>query len=171
MTNAGYDFQREMSNTDYQRNLDAQTKEYAYNTAMSMISAKKMPSDELLAAAGLNKKDVETWLGLNQQQAVAYAYEPTTTKKKSSGTSKTSGTTTSTKTVSMYADPVEDAQDFVNSLISESEYNKQRAGISQRYDSYQDYVESQLKSAYKGGRLDEKQINMIVDAWNAAAKK
>lgn len=161
MTNAGYNFQREMNNTEYQRNLDAQTKEYAYNTAMSMINAKKMPSDELLAAAGLNKKDVETWLGLNQQQQIQYVYAEPTTKKKSS--SKSSNTN---KQETITPDMTTNAKGFMSELRTPDEYQQRKDTGSTAKDitstqNYKDYLNYKVTDAYNAGKLTKNEVAAI----------
>ncbi len=49
-------FQREK----HQAQLDSENREYAYNTALMMLQSGKMPSADLLAAAGLSAEDAAT---------------------------------------------------------------------------------------------------------------
>lgn len=66
-----YDYNRAMDERDYAYQLASDNRKYAYDTAMGMISAGMMPSDQMLADAGLSKADAQTMLAAYLAQAAS----------------------------------------------------------------------------------------------------
>lgn len=66
-----YDYNRAMDERDYAYQLASDNRKYAYDTAMGMISAGMMPSDQMLADAGLSKTDAQTMLAAYLAQAAS----------------------------------------------------------------------------------------------------
>ena len=66
-----YDYNRAMDERDYAYQLASDNRKYAYDTAMGMISAGMLPSDQMLADAGLSKADAQTMLAAYLAQAAS----------------------------------------------------------------------------------------------------
>lgn len=67
------DYGRYADERDYGYQLASESRQYAYDTAMGMISAGVMPSDQMLADAGLSKTDAQAMVNAYLAQMAAAA--------------------------------------------------------------------------------------------------
>lgn len=68
-----YEYGAAMDERDYGYQLASENRKYAYDTAMGMISAGVMPSDQMLADAGLSKTDAQAIVNAYLAQMAAAA--------------------------------------------------------------------------------------------------
>lgn len=105
----GQDYSQYSDNRDYWTGLAAQEnsnywneRDQAYNTAMAMIEDGKMPSKDLLAAAGISQADAKKWLKKDPAPA----------------TRTTSNTSNTKKTTSPVVKALEDFRAFIQQYIA-----------------------------------------------------
>lgn len=161
-------YDRDYSRYNDQRNYDQQqshsARQYAYQTAMSVIQTGNVPTDELLRAAGISRADAE----------LMAAYH----KPKSSGGGSRSSQQQQQQTPAPTA-PKQSAEEIAKngssamaSWMTEYEYNSRKAAAKRmgytksellKTDSYEDYISQKVSSALDAGQITAAEGLYIID--------
>ena len=160
-------YDRDYSRYNDQRNYDQQqshsARQYAYQTAMSVIQTGNVPTDELLRAAGISRADAE----------LMAAYH----KPKSLGGGRRSGQ--QQQQTPAPAAPQQSAEEIAKngssamaSWMTEYEYNSRKAAAKRmgytksellKTDSYEDYISQKVSSALDAGQITAAEGLYIID--------
>ena len=119
----------------------AQNREYAYNQAMAILAAGKMPTAELLAAAGISAADANSLMA-----------------KKSSGSKKSTSSGTQPKPQEQKVTSNDTYDTLVYALSKSTTTSSQEAATDRIYN------------AYKAGNITEAQANRLLDAIDTSKK-
>ena len=159
-------YDRDYSRYNDQRNYDQQqshsARQYAYQTAMSVIQTGNVPTDDLLRAAGISRADAE----------LMAAYH----KPKSSGGGRSNDQRQQTPAPTA---PQQSAEEIAKngssamaSWMTEYEYNSRKAAAKRmgytksellKTDSYEDYISQKVSSALDAGQITAAEGLYIID--------
>lgn len=159
-------YDRDYSRYNDQRNYDQQqshsARQYAYQTAMSVIQTGNVPTDELLRAAGISRADAEL---------MAAYHKP----KSSGGGSRNSQQQQETAPTAPQQSAEEIAKNGSSAMASwmtEYEYNSRKAAAKRmgytksellKTDSYEDYISQKVSSALDAGQITAAEGLYIID--------
>lgn len=159
-------YDRDYSRYNDQRNYDQQqshsARQYAYQTAMSVIQTGNVPTDELLRAAGISRADAEL---------MAAYHKP----KSSGGGSRSSQQQQETAPTAPKQSAEEIAKNGSSAMASwmtEYEYNSRKAAAKRmgytksellKTDSYEDYISQKVSSALDAGQITAAEGLYIID--------
>lgn len=159
-------YDRDYSRYNDQRNYDQQqshsARQYAYQTAMSVIQTGNVPTDELLRAAGISRADAEL---------MAAYHKP----KSSGGGSRNSQQQQETAPTAPKQSAEEIAKNGSSAMASwmtEYEYNSRKAAAKRmgytksellKTDSYEDYISQKVSSALDAGQITAAEGLYIID--------
>lgn len=159
-------YDRDYSRYNDQRNYDQQqshsARQYAYQTAMSVIQTGNVPTDELLRAAGISRADAEL---------MAAYHKP----KSSGGGSRSSQqqqTPAPTAPQQSAEEIAKNGSSAMASWMTEYEYNSRKAAAKRmgytksellKTDSYEDYISQKVSSALDAGQITAAEGLYIID--------
>lgn len=159
-------YDRDYSRYNDQRNYDQQqshsARQYAYQTAMSVIQTGNVPTDDLLRAAGISRADAEL---------MAAYHKP----KSSGGGSRSSQqqqTPAPTAPQQSAEEIAKNGSSAMASWMTEYEYNSRKAAAKRmgytksellKTDSYEDYISQKVSSALDAGQITAAEGLYIID--------
>lgn len=159
-------YDRDYSRYNDQRNYDQQqshsARQYAYQTAMSVIQTGNVPTDELLRAAGISRADAEL---------MAAYHKP----KSSGGGSRSSQqqqTPAPTAPQQSAEEIAKNGSSAMANWMTEYEYNSRKAAAKRmgytksellKTDSYEDYISQKVSSALDAGQITAAEGLYIID--------
>lgn len=159
-------YDRDYSRYNDQRNYDQQqshsARQYAYQTAMSVIQTGNVPTDDLLRAAGISRADAEL---------MAAYHKP----KSSGGGSRNSQQQQETAPTAPQQSAEEIAKNGSSAManwMTEYEYNSRKAAAKRmgytksellKTDSYEDYISQKVSSALDAGQITAAEGLYIID--------
>lgn len=159
-------YDRDYSRYNDQRNYDQQqshsARQYAYQTAMSVIQTSNVPTDELLRAAGISRADAEL---------MAAYHKP----KSSGGGSRSSQqqqTPAPTAPQQSAEEIAKNGSSAMANWMTEYEYNSRKAAAKRmgytksellKTDSYEDYISQKVSSALDAGQITAAEGLYIID--------
>ena len=160
-------YDRDYSRYNDQRNYDQQqshsARQYAYQTAMSVIQTGNVPTDELLRAAGISRADAEL---------MAAYHKP----KSSGGGSRSSQhqqqETAPTAPQQSAEEIAKNGSSAMANWMTEYEYNSRKAAAKRmgytksellKTDSYEDYISQKVSSALDAGQITAAEGLYIID--------
>lgn len=159
-------YDRDYNRYNDQRNYDQQQsqsdRQYAYQTAMSVIQTGNVPTDDLLRSAGISREDAEL---------MAAYYKP----KSSGGGSRSSQqqqTPAPTAPQQSAEEIAKNGSSAMASWMTEYEYNSRKAAAKRmgytksellKTDSYEDYISQKVSSALDAGQITAAEGLYIID--------
>lgn len=159
-------YDRDYNRYNDQRNYDQQQsqsdRQYAYQTAMSVIQTGNVPTDDLLRSAGISRADAEL---------MAAYHKP----KSSGGGSRSSQqqqTPAPTAPQQSAEEIAKNGSSAMASWMTEYEYNSRKAAAKRmgytksellKTDSYEDYISQKVSSALDAGQITAAEGLYIID--------
>lgn len=137
--NAQYNTDREFANTDRQM---------AYSQAMTILQAGKMPSDELLAAAGISAADAQLLADANKKSSGGGSGGSRSSSGGSGTQPVTTTTTSATGAASEYTQAVKSVYNSLNNALQAGRITR-----TQAKDSVKKQVEKGLMTAAEGNKV------------------
>ena len=146
----------------------SENKQYAYSYAMELIQAGKIPSDSILAAAGIDKPDAQALASSYALQTAPASLTKNasprgtsnnTSSGTSGGTSDTSSGTVSNETVASANQSAGENSDlFKTSVMTPTEWAKHTPG----YKTYNDYIDAMITKWGQSGQLTTQEAAQLI---------
>ena len=160
-------YDRDYSRYNDQRNYDQQqshsARQYAYQTAMSVIQTGNVPTDELLRAAGISRADAEL---------MAAYHKPKSSGGGSRSSQQQQQTPAPTAPQQSAEEIAKNGSSAMASWMTEYEYNSRKAAAKRmgytksellKTDSYEDYISQKVSSALDAGQITAAEGLYIID--------
>lgn len=165
-------YDRDYSRYNDQRNYDQQqshsARQYAYQTAMSVIQTGNVPTDDLLRAAGISRADAEL---------MAAYHKPKSSGGGSRSSQQQQQTPAPTAPQQSAEEIAKNGSSAMANWMTEYEYNSRKAAAKRmgytksellKTDSYEDYISQKVSSALDAGQITASEGLYII---NKAAEK
>lgn len=165
-------YDRDYSRYNDQRNYDQQQsqsdRQYAYQTAMSVIQTGNVPTDDLLRSAGISREDAEL---------MAAYYKPKSSGGGSRSSQQQQQETAPTAPQQSAEEIAKNGSSAMANWMTEYEYNSRKAAAKRmgytksellKTDSYEDYISQKVSSALDAGQITAAEGLYII---NKAAEK
>lgn len=159
-------YDRDYSRYNDQRNYDQQqshsARQYAYQTAMSVIQTGNVPTDDLLRAAGISRADAE----------LMAAYHKPKSSGDGSRNSQQQQETAPTAPQQSAEEIAKNGSSAMANWMTEYEYNSRKAAAKRmgytksellKTDSYEDYISQKVSSALDAGQITAAEGLYIID--------
>lgn len=160
-------YDRDYSRYNDQRNYDQQqshsARQYAYQTAMSVIQTGNVPTDDLLRAAGISRADAEL---------MAAYYKPKSSGGGSRSSQQQQQETAPTAPQQSAEEIAKNGSSAMANWMTEYEYNSRKAAAKRmgytksellKTDSYEDYISQKVSSALDAGQITAAEGLYIID--------
>lgn len=160
-------YDRDYSRYNDQRNYDQQqshsARQYAYQTAMSVIQTGNVPTDELLRAAGISRADAEL---------MAAYHKPKSSGGGSRSSQQQQQTPAPTAPQQSAEEIAKNGSSAMANWMTEYEYNSRKAAAKRmgytksellKTDSYEDYISQKVSSALDAGQITAAEGLYIID--------
>lgn len=160
-------YDRDYSRYNDQRNYDQQqshsARQYAYQTAMSVIQTGNVPTDDLLRAAGISRADAEL---------MAAYHKPKSSGGGSRSSQQQQQTPAPTAPQQSAEEIAKNGSSAMASWMTEYEYNSRKAAAKRmgytksellKTDSYEDYISQKVSSALDAGQITAAEGLYIID--------
>lgn len=160
-------YDRDYSRYNDQRNYDQQqsqsARQYAYQTAMSVIQTGNVPTDELLRSAGISREDAEL---------MAAYYKPKSAGGGSRNSQQQQQETAPTAPQQSAEEIAKNGSSAMANWMTEYEYNSRKAAAKRmgytksellKTDSYEDYISQKVSSALDAGQITAAEGLYIID--------
>lgn len=160
-------YDRDYSRYNDQRNYDQQqsqsARQYAYQTAMSVIQTGNVPTDELLRAAGISRADAEL---------MAAYHKPKSAGGGSRNSQQQQQETAPTAPQQSAEEIAKNGSSAMANWMTEYEYNSRKAAAKRmgytksellKTDSYEDYISQKVSSALDAGQITAAEGLYIID--------
>lgn len=160
-------YDRDYSRYNDQRNYDQQqshsARQYAYQTAMSVIQTGNVPTDELLRAAGISRADAEL---------MAAYHKPKSSGGGSRSSQQQQQETAPTAPQQSAEEIAKNGSSAMANWMTEYEYNSRKAAAKRmgytksellKTDSYEDYISQKVSSALDAGQITAAEGLYIID--------
>lgn len=160
-------YDRDYSRYNDQRNYDQQqshsARQYAYQTAMSVIQTGNVPTDDLLRSAGISRADAEL---------MAAYYKPKSAGGGSRNSQQQQQETAPTAPQQSAEEIAKNGSSAMANWMTEYEYNSRKAAAKRmgytksellKTDSYEDYISQKVSSALDAGQITAAEGLYIID--------